>query len=319
MPITTMKHEDLVARLNGLVDQKIFEAVQAGSSLFLKIASAEGQVMRSIILNSEWSAQLSSKLRIEHSSFGRYEHNFETKQEWQSYMKQADEDGEKLKKLEGLELHEVKLNDDCSSLVLELENDVRITSTFTENNFLDSHFQFIDPTENLTCSVGKEGVEAQFTELGQIVATREFTFRKSDKDYPATVSIGIPQLVAASGERHESYYCGFEVECELGGAFGTACGADTLQALQHAPIIAQHKIDKLAKKFEAKAFHLDEDMDPIYKFREHFEVLHGLMNRLYTETDFDSQFPASPEGLECLKQMKEVLQLLKEFREDEKP
>jgi hypothetical protein len=320
MYITTMELDELRARLASLAGKKVSEVKVGGSMLVLEIARAESKAFQSIIMSPTWSVLIGKELEIGDSRFDHYQENFATKQEWLDHKKLADEDRKHLEKLRGIQLHKVTLSDDGASLALDLDNNVRIASTFCDRGFDTRNFMYTDPSENLTCSLSKGGLEVIFSELGQIVASREFTFRKSGKDFTATVSFGAPRLVCGRESTDHSYYsCGFQIECELGGARGESGGADSLQALQHALVLAQHRIDKLAKKFEAEVFHLEEDMDPIYKFRENFSTLHSLMGKLYEETHFDKQFAATKDGIECLKQMDKVLTLLKEFREDERP
>lgn len=314
-----MEKEELLNRLNTLVGRKLTEATQAGSALFMKIAQVPNETQeRTLLLFPDWVVLFSDGVSLDNSRFGSYEHNFETKAEWQKYQEQADEDRNQLNGLLGFEVQDIKL---CSegSLEIKLDNKTLITSAFDAEKYENLNFMLIDPTENLTCSFSREGIRSEYTKVGQVVANRTFTFRKAGKDFPATIQFGLPYLRERGDEELEDYCCSYEISCELGGCSGGRSGVDSLQSLLLALIGAQADIDKLAEKFEAEAFYLGEDLSPVYKFRDEFDTLHNLMNRLYTETHFDKQFSASPEGLKCLARMNEVLTMLKEFRSDKKP
>ncbi len=308
----------LSKKLDELVENKVAVVKEAGTALVVEVAQEPGAQTRSIILFPDWLATMPDGSQLSSAQFGLYEHNFKTKLDWESYKKQARECRAQLEELKGFEAKTFKLSGSDNSLEIRFTDGASIVCHPATTDFSRPNWILIDPTENLTCSVFREYVEARHSEVGLVMASRDFTLRKSGKDFKATLHIGVPQLKTSGGNERDEFCCGFEIESELGGVHGSIFSEESLSALLLTLRSAQGAIDKLAAKHSAEAFYVGEDLSPVHKFRDEFATLHGLMDRLYSEKEFDENFVASPEGINCLKQMKEVLQLLKEFRADQK-
>ncbi|MFN8391312.1 MAG: hypothetical protein U0136_13555 [Bdellovibrionota bacterium] len=283
-----------------------------GGGLSLRIDNADKVDKISLFLLHPWRIGSASVTLVESGEVGRYEHEFESEEEWLTYKSNEKKLSEIVARLDGTTLATCSVNPQTSNLTLTFSNGYNVESTNDDDGEgYDPNWYYENTLEDLKLSVTRTGVDEYLVDPGEIILQRDFSLEKDGQIFRSTVTFSRPTPLATS-EPWNGMHCAFEIVTPFGKSKGGAAGIDSVQALQLALQACQGTIDQFAERIGAIAFHLKKGSRAVFEYpndhlRNDLGLVHTLLGRIYNRVLFWNQSVDKPEVSENLSLLKETL------------